>query len=51
MNSAKRKRLEAAGWRFGTAAQFLKLKPAEEAYIELKLSLGQTLEAKRRAQG
>lgn len=51
MNEAKRKRLEAAGWKFGTAAEFLKLTPEEEAYIELKLSLAQTLEAKRRAKG
>ena len=48
MNTEKRKRLEAAGWKFGTAAEFLKLTPAEEAYIEMKMSLAQTLEAKRR---
>ena len=49
MNSDKRKRLEAAGWKFGSAAEFLKLTPEEEAYIDLKLSLSQALEARRKS--
>lgn len=35
MHSAKRKKLESAGWKTGSAAEFLGLTPAEEAYIEL----------------
>ena len=48
MNAEKRKRLEAAGWKFGTVADFLNLTPAEEAYIEMKLALARELEARRR---
>ena len=47
MNAAKRKRLEAAGWKFGTAAEFLNLSPAENAYVEMKLSLARTLQRTR----
>lgn len=43
MKTAKRKRLEAAGWQVGTTAEFLKLRPEEIAYIELKLALSRTL--------
>ena len=39
MNAATKKRLEMAGWKFGTAAELLGLEPAEEAYIELKVRL------------
>ena len=51
MNAEKRKRLEATGWRFGSAADFLGMTPQEEAYVELKLHLADTLEAKRNAKG
>ncbi len=51
MNVEKRKRLEAAGWRFGNAADFLGMTPQEEAYVELKLHLADALEAKRKANG
>ncbi len=51
MNAGKRKRLEASGWRFGTAAEFLGMTPEEEAYVELKLHLADALEAKRNSQG
>jgi predicted XRE-type DNA-binding protein len=43
MKTAKRKRLEAAGWQVGTTAEFLELRPEEVAYIELKLALSRTL--------
>ena len=49
MNEAKRKRLEAAGWRFGTVQEFLGLSDAETEYIELKLKLADGLRRKRRA--
>jgi predicted XRE-type DNA-binding protein len=50
MNTAKRKRLESAGWRFGNAADFLGMPPEEEAYVKLKLRLADALEAKRKAE-
>ena len=51
MNAEKRKHLEAAGWRFGSAADFLGMTPQEEAYVELKLHLADALEAKRKTKG
>ena len=49
MKSEKRKKLEKAGWRIGTAADFLALTPAEERYVEMKLALARELsEARRR---
>jgi DNA-binding XRE family transcriptional regulator len=43
MDSVKRQRLEAAGWRVGDAADFLELSPEDVAFIEMKLSLSQRL--------
>lgn len=51
MNESKKKRLEKRGWKFGDAADFLKLTPDEQAYIEMKLSLAKTLEATRKQKG
>jgi predicted XRE-type DNA-binding protein len=48
MNSRKRKRLEARGWKIGTAAEFLNLSPEEAAYVELKLALSRSLQERRR---
>ena len=39
MKTTKRTRLERAGWRVGTAAQFLRLTPEEQQFVELKLAL------------
>ncbi len=47
MRSNKQKKLEAKGWKIGSASDFLKLSPEEEAYIELKLSLCKTLKRLR----
>ncbi|MBI5094554.1 MAG: XRE family transcriptional regulator [Candidatus Hydrogenedentes bacterium] len=47
METAKRKRLEAKGWKVGDAAEWLKLAPEEAAYIELKLSLCRALRERR----
>jgi len=47
MNPAKRKRLEAAGWRVGKAADFLKLSSEEELYVEIKLALADAVRARR----
>jgi len=49
MKSAKRKKLEAAGWSIGSASEFLGLSPEEEAYIEAKLALAQEIKAVRRS--
>ena len=48
MKSAKKKRLEAKGWKVGTVAEFLQLSPEESAYIEMKLALGRNLQERRR---
>jgi predicted XRE-type DNA-binding protein len=49
MKQAKRKKLEAAGWKFGSAANLLALTPAEEAYVKIKLSLARELQKERKA--
>lgn len=48
MKQAKRKKLEAKGWKVGSAADFLDLTPEEEAYIELKISLSISLKEWRK---
>ena len=50
MKKSKRARLEAAGWRFGSAADFLKLTAEEAAFVETKLALSQSLRKRRTAQ-
>ena len=47
MDKAKQKRLESAGWKVGTADEFLNLSPEESAYIELKLQLAKNLQKRR----
>jgi ribosome-binding protein aMBF1 (putative translation factor) len=47
MDAAKRKRLKAAGWSVGSAKDFLKLSPEEEAFVELKLRLSDSLKRRR----
>lgn len=47
MDQKKRRRLQAAGWKFGSARDFLELSEAEETLVELKLSLGDTLRQRR----
>ena len=47
MKPEKRKRLEAAGWRVGTAREFLGLTDEEAALIELKLDLARAVKAER----
>lgn len=51
MNSAKRKRLEAAGWKVGTLEQFLGLTKEEIRLIDLKLSLSKRVKRHRLARG
>src|ERR1700690_4199960 len=40
MNDQKKRRLESAGFRVGTADEFLKLTPEESALVNLRLPLG-----------
>lgn len=47
MDERKRKRLEARGWKVGTAKELLGLSDEEEAYIELRLKLAEGLKARR----
>jgi DNA-binding XRE family transcriptional regulator len=47
MDERKRKRLEARGWKVGTAKELLGLSGEEEAYIELRLKLADGLKARR----
>jgi DNA-binding XRE family transcriptional regulator len=51
METRKRKKLEAAGWRVGSAADFLELSAAEEAYVALRLTLSDALRKRREALG
>ena len=47
MREEKKKRLVASGWKVGSAADFLGLSHEEEAYIELRLRLGDGLRRRR----
>lgn len=47
MRGSKKKRLERAGWRVGSPAEFLDLSPEEAAYVELKLALSDFMRALR----
>ncbi len=51
MDKRKQRRLENAGWRLGTAVDFLELTDAEAALVELKVRLSEALRARRLAQG
>lgn len=50
MNQDKIERLEAKGWKVGTADDFLELTPAESTYLNLKFSLSQSLREYRKRQ-
>lgn len=47
MRRSKKQRLEARGWRFGTAQEFLGLSDEETAYVELRLRLADSLKRRR----
>ena len=51
MKSAKRARLQQAGWRTGSAQEFLGLTEEEMALIEMRLALGRSLKQRRLASG
>jgi DNA-binding XRE family transcriptional regulator len=48
MKTAKRKRLEAKGWKIGSSTDFLGLSSEEAAYVELKLALSKNLQTTRK---
>jgi DNA-binding XRE family transcriptional regulator len=49
MNKATRNKLEAGGWRLGSAKDFLGLSTEEAAFIEVKLLLSDKLRERRSA--
>lgn len=49
MDKRKRTKLEAGGWKIGSARDFLELSDEEAAFVELKLALSDGLHARRRA--
>ena len=51
MKNTKRDRLQQAGWRLGSAQDFLKLTDDEMALIEMRLALGRSLKERRLASG
>ena len=51
MEKAKQKRLEAKGWKLGSASEFLGLSAAEATLVDMKVNLSQALRARRQAAG
>lgn len=51
MTPTENRRLEAAGWRSGDAADFLELTAEEVAFVEMKLALSQFLRDLRSQHG
>ena len=51
MKASKQKRLQAAGWKSGSAAEFLGLSDTEAALVELKLALVAAVRRTRRKRG
>lgn len=51
MKEAKKRRIERAGWRVGTATEFLGLTPADEAMIELRIALIESIPVLRKRAG
>jgi len=50
MERKKRERLEKAGWKVGSASEFLELTSADEAIIDLRLALSQDVRNRRQKQ-
>ena len=49
MKEAKREKLEGAGWRVGSAEDFLELSKEEAAFVEMKLALAESVRRRRQA--
>lgn len=47
MKTSKKKKLEAAGWKVGTTAEFLGLSDAEEMLVNMKVALAKQVKAMR----
>jgi len=47
MRKTKKAKLEAAGWKVGSAGDLLELSPEEVAFIEMKLALARSLRLRR----
>ena len=47
MKKTQKSRLEKAGWKVSSAAAFLDLTPEEQAFIELKVALAESLRKRR----
>jgi|SRR5436853_2322807 len=47
MKTAKRKKLERAGWAVGSAEEFLELSEDEQAMVEIKLALADAVRVQR----
>ena len=51
MDQAKRKKLQAKGWKVGSAQDFLDLSDEEAAFIEMRLALAHLLAKRRKYMG
>jgi len=51
MKTSRRKKLEAHGWQVGSTREFLGLSDSEAAFVELKLTLSNSLKQYRTNQG
>jgi DNA-binding XRE family transcriptional regulator len=51
MDKAKRRRLEAKGWKIGDVTEFLGLTPEEATYVELKIALSRSIREYRQSKG
>ncbi len=49
MKDSKREKLETAGWKVGSTAEFLGLSKEEQSLIEMKLALAKKLRARRQS--
>jgi DNA-binding XRE family transcriptional regulator len=49
VKKAKREKLEGAGWRVGSAEDFLELSKEEAAFVEMKLALADSVRRRRQA--
>lgn len=51
MDRSKQRKLAKAGWRVGSASEFLGLSKAEEALVDMKVTLGTRLRKTRQQRG
>lgn len=51
MDAAKRKRLEASGWKFGDAAAFLRMTDEERQLLNARVDLAMAVRRQRESQG